>query len=308
MLAPFQITRGHEEYFLCWQLEDCGAEAAGSPGALRFYDETDALYFLHSLITDSGSMHDFREWLLSESRSFPMYAIADGDLMEQTARMLASGELAAATTAQGEGTADQEVQGEAGQGEGFLRQGGVSAASSSAETTPLQDEMARREETAAASEEAAAQQEQTEEAVELFATVNLEPPPESGADTEFEERPGLAAEEETAGDYALQAETAVGGTAAVGTEAAAAQDLASLETDTDVEGSSQVSADAEAGEPRTVHSETQAHGEGSPRIATDSETGQTRRVKTETDVLKPPALDTYFDVEEKHDGDDDDDE
>jgi hypothetical protein len=44
VLSPLQIRKGTEEYFLCSRLEDCA-----SP--LSFYDETEALFFLRSVIT-----------------------------------------------------------------------------------------------------------------------------------------------------------------------------------------------------------------------------------------------------------------
>src|SRR5437016_4488445 len=110
----------------------------------RCDDETEALYFLRSVITDSGLMHDLRTWLLSENHSSVMYAIADDDVMGHIARMLASGEIAAATMEIGEGEGEGAGLGEE---EGILRKSGVFAAtpSTATETTPRQDEVARRE-------------------------------------------------------------------------------------------------------------------------------------------------------------------
>ena len=224
MTPPFQIRRGPEEYLLCWRLEDVQNQGAGTAAAVRFHDETDALYFLRSVISDSGLMQDLRLWLLGENRSFLMYAIEDADLMAQTARMLAWGELAVATTGSGGGDAEAEAPAaEAAGEEGILRKGDVLAmASRTTGTTPLQDEMAHRERSAVEPEEILPpEEEKTEDETELVATVDAEPPPKLAAhaaveehpelpsEAEVEEHPALAAEAEAGGDHVLETETVI---------------------------------------------------------------------------------------------------
>lgn len=97
-----------DEYFLCWRLEDCRGGGSGEPSTLPFHDQTTALYFLRSVISDSGQMHDMRLWLQDKNNSFAMYAIDDHALMERTTLMLASGQLAAAAMEEGAAGGEKE--------------------------------------------------------------------------------------------------------------------------------------------------------------------------------------------------------
>src|SRR5437016_3709618 len=184
-------------------------------------------------------MHDLRTWLLSESRSFVMYIVGDDDVMEQTARLLASGQIAAASMEMGEG------EGVAlGEEEGILRKSGVAAATPSTvtETTPRQDEMARREQTVVEPEEIVLPEEEPEE-TELVAEVHAEPPPELAAGAEVEEHPELPSEAEVEEHPAFATEAEAGGQRV-------------LETETAVEQAPSVALEAEAGEQHVLETET----------------------------------------------------
>ena len=326
MLSPLQIRKGSEEYLLCWRLDDCS-----SP--LRFYDETEALYFLRSVITDSGLMHDLRTWLLSENHSSVMYAIADDDVMGHIARMLASGEIAAATMEIGEGEGEGAGLGEE---EGILRKSGVFAAtpSTATETTPRQDEVARREQTAVEPEEIVPAKEEAEEPEEtpLVAEVHAELPPELAPAAEVEahpafpteaeaggqqvlaaeatvdeEAPTLAAEAETGEEHGLETETAVEQAPVLTLEAEIAKEHGvATETETAAKEPPTVGAEAEAGEQHVLETDTAVERRPPSKISTETTTGEPPAVDTGTDVHKPPAVRTDIDVHHDKDGDDKD--
>jgi len=322
VLSPLQIRKGSEEYLLCWRLDDCS-----SP--LRFYDETEALYFLRSVITDSGLMHDVRTWLLSENHSSVMYAIADDDVMAHIARMLASGEIAAATLEIGEGEGEGAGLGEE---EGILRKSGVFAAtpSTATETTPRQDEVARREQTAVEPEEIVPFEEEPEE-TELAAEVHAEPPPELAPAAEVEghpafpteaeaggqhvlaaeatvdeEAPTLAAEAETGEEHGLETETAVEQAPALKLEAEIAKEHGvATETETAAKEPPTVGAEAEAGEQHVLETDTAVERRPPSKISTETTTGEPPAVDTQTDIHKSPAVDSHIDTQQPHDKDQD---
>jgi hypothetical protein len=148
--STLTLRKGQGEYQLCWRLDDCTGD--GTPTALPLQDPTTALYFLRGFINDSGQEHDLRLWLLNNNSSFEMYVVGNDEILDRTARMIASGQLVVASMEKGAGE---------GELEGILRPGGGGSSTllSSVETTPLQDEMASAE--SAADEEAIAVEEET---------------------------------------------------------------------------------------------------------------------------------------------------
>jgi hypothetical protein len=135
------LQRGLEQFQLCTSLEDLKS-AKLSP--VLFEDSTSALFFLRTVINDSGRFHDLRLWLQSSTHSFEIYAIDDDTLLDNTARLLTTGQLVVATGkggAGGGGDADAEA------ASGILRPEGAAkdVLVSRTETTALEDETARRE-------------------------------------------------------------------------------------------------------------------------------------------------------------------
>jgi hypothetical protein len=262
VFSTLPLRSGINEYFLCRRVDDCKQPGLGKPAPLIFQDQTAALYFLRSVISDSGRMHDLRLWLLEDNDSFAMYAIEDHDVMERVARMLASGRLTA--VASGEGGAEGET-------EGILRGDsqtvGVQAAGgeAAAEATPLQDEAARRESAVAEMEEAVAAAEPAEAPPALTATVDADQPPDLAASAATEEYP----------KFSTVAEVEEGPT---------------VETQAQIEEPPGLVTVAEIEPPPTLG--TDAAVDAPPALETDATVDGPSIMATDVDVAESPALDT----------------
>ena len=271
VFSTLALRTGKDEYFLCWRLDDCRGAGSGEPSALPFHDQTTALYFLRSVISDSGQMHDLRLWLQEENDSFAMYAIDDHALMERTASMLASGQLAAATMEEGEaggeteGTFRGDSSGESAGG------GAASSSQAAAEATPLQHETARRESAVSEMEEIVLGPEKTEAPLVLAATVDSDQPPDLAAAAAVEAHPKP--------DTGVESEQAP-----------------ALESQADVEEPPALAAEAEVETPETV--DTEVEPDKPPALATDAEVDNPLVMAAEAEVEAPHALTADVDIVE----------